>query len=180
MRRYILIVLAVLAVASLACGGSGSPKATATPRPTATNTPTPAPPTATPVPLAPVDQLRADILDALGDSNRDVPRITKLIAGNEIYIEWTISDNLASLLQSSIRLDVRNMLEVIAHSAVPYKTVNLRGSFPLKDVYGNVSEEIVLDAVYTAEAIGRINWEGFQFKNMHEVAETWDMHPAMN
>ena len=49
----------------------------------------------------------------------------------------------AIMIARSARLDIRNMLEVIADSQEPYTSVLFRGTFSLVDQLGNASEDTV-------------------------------------
>jgi hypothetical protein len=149
--------------------------------PTSTPTRTPSPPPATPA----VD-LQALLLAELGESNRDVSRISDFsISADLIEIEWAINDNLTEgFIKTGARIDVADMLKVIRESGVPVSTVRLVGTFSMVDSFGNASEMPVERLTFSAETIEKINWSDRGYVNnvlhqyVHEIADELDLHPA--
>ena len=82
-----------------------------------------------------------------------------------------------AIIRGGARLDIRNMLEVIADSQEPYTSVFLRGTFALTDQFGNESEANVVEATFTKSAIDRINFENFLTDNVYAIAEDPYIHP---
>ncbi len=70
---------------------------------------------------------------SIGTSNRNVQRVSIAeLQGERLFVQWAINDNLtAGMIRGGARLDIRNMLEVIADSQEPYTSVFLRGTFAL-------------------------------------------------
>ena len=92
-------------------------------------------------------------------------------------MQWAINDNLTSgMIAGSARLDIRNMLEVIADSQEPYTSVLFRGTFSLVDQLGNASEDTVVEATFTKSVIDRINFENFLTDNVYAIAEETNIH----
>ena len=116
---------------------------------------------------------------ALGTSNRDVQRVSVAqLQGERLVVQWAINDNLTSgMVSRGARLDIHNMLEVIADGQEPYTSVFLRGTFSLVDRLGNASEANVVEATFTKSTIDRINFENFLTDNVYVVAEDTDIHP---
>lgn len=190
----ILIILAALFVLCLIIGliSSGSPsgKATSTARsmtetiaaiPTETPIPTAAIPTPT---FDPQAGLRKGLTVVLGSSNRNVERLRSLVFDvpnpGDVYIEWSINDNLTEdLIKASIKSDATELLKFIDQVGYPYNNVILYGYFPLVDVYGKSTEENVVKLVFYPATIQKIEWYGFNFENIYTIADESEIAPAV-
>lgn len=168
------------AVATVSPGGttapSSTPAPTNTPAPTYTRAPT-ATPTTTPTHL---ELLRAAIANALGDSNRKEPRIEQISvnADKQILVRFAIEDSLVtSWIVDGAKDDVAAVLKAVAQSGMSYTSVKVEGTFPMRDKFGNVSEDVVIRAVYTRETVARINWGGFRAKDVLDIADMVYAHP---
>jgi len=157
-----------------------TPKPTATPLPTHTPGPTLTPePTATPAPtLPPIRMLKAEIAKALGEGNRDLAKVQEVsIAGDRITVRFAIDDNLiVSWVAYGAKDDVSKILKAIAQSQVEFSSVWVRGSFSMKDKFGNVSESEVVQVHYSKATIGKINWAGFNSENVYDIADGKVIH----
>jgi len=141
--------------------------------------------TAKPKPIPSKTILRNAVVEALGDSNRDVKRLPQFGAteGEYIVLTWRINENLTEgLTKDSARLDGVNILKAIRN--VPehdrYKGVAIKGTYSLVDQYGNASEDTVVRATYERRTLERINFEpgGVNFKQIFEIADSGSVHPA--
>lgn len=202
-KRKLLIGLAVAGALLLCCIIVGlfgpktapSPRATDTPTPAETAispTPTPIPPTptVTSVPPTPAPtlsseaQLQLAIEKALGPSNREtVERVSDFSMDtgpeSEIFVEWAINDNLTEgLIKSGTQMDIADILEAIDKSGLKYGSVHVEGTFSMVDQYGNVSEMVVVSAIYMRATIERINWENFLWDNVYAIADEVWVHPV--
>ena len=119
------------------------------------------------------------IEDALGTSNRSVRRVSEArLQGERLFVRWAINDNLtAGMIRGGARIDIRDMLEVIADGSETYTTVFLQGTFAMVDQLGNASETPVVEATYTKDTVDRINFENFLTDNVYAIAENTDLHP---
>lgn len=155
-----------------------APRPTATTEPTATAEPTDTPvPSDTPVPTLqdPVERLLFNIQDVLGNSNRDVERISEYWYDPEqglVCVMFAINDNLTSNLRRyGARADVLDILEQVALSGLDYSGVDVLGTFSLVDEYGNVSESVVVSLYYSRETVERINFENMLADNVYAIAD---------
>ena len=128
-------------------------------------------PPAEAVEAASATSFQTQISSALGSSNRDVQRVsTAQLQGERLFVQWAINDNLTSgMIAGSARLDIRNMLKVIADSQEPCTSVLFRGTFSLVDQLGNASEDTVVEATFTKSVIDRINFENFLTDNVYAI-----------
>ena len=164
-----------------------------TPIPTSTDTamvPTATfPPTFTPIPTdtatsAATPTFAQRLLLEIGESNRDVPRIGEAKQNLDVVdIQWAINDNLTkNMIQTSAQMDAAKLLYVIHETISDYSLVNLTGTFPMTDLYGNTSELPVVYLTFTKDTVERINWddkywEYTLFKNIYKIADHAKIHP---
>lgn len=154
-------------------------RSTTTEAPT-TTTSTEAPTTT--VPATPEERLNEEALNALGEGNRDVPRVAQVsnVEGT-VEIRWAINDNLTEgFTKDGARRDGVDILTAVRASGIDATTVRLVGTFSLQDQFGNVSEDEVVRATYTTATLERFNFENFDAKQAYEPSvadEVW-VHPA--
>jgi hypothetical protein len=162
-----------------------TPPTTEPPTTESTEPPTTAKPTTTtkPKPIASKTILRAAVVKALGQGNRDKEKLAQFGAteGEYITLTWRINENLTEgLTKDGARRDAYNVLKAI--KAVPehdrYKGVVLKGTYPLVDKFGNSSEETVVRATYERPTLERINFENIDFKTIFDIADGAFVHPA--
>lgn len=188
--------------AAVVAAATSAPVATVAPEPTAvpapTSPPTAVPPTSTPAlptevptpeptatpepPTAPPsfdDQVRNAISPVLTNGNRDLERISTIEAkeGGQIYIQWTINDNLTEgLIKAGAKLDLVKILQAIHDAGLSYNRIITEGSFSLVDTLGNAKEVIVVHSEYPRELIDKINWQNFRMDNVYVVGENVKLH----
>jgi hypothetical protein len=195
----ILIVAGIIGALAGDPESTSSPQATASPTVATTQAPsttveepattaepeTTAKPTTTakPKPIPSKTILRNAVVEALGESNRNVKRLPQFGAteGEYIALTWRINENLTEgLTKSGARLDGVNILKAIR--GVPehdrYKGVVLKGTYPLVDQLGNSSEETVIRATYERRTLERINFDGIDYKKIFDIADSGSTHPA--
>jgi hypothetical protein len=159
-----------------------TPAATQTSTPLPTQTFTPAPPTAT---LEPIQDLQSRIKTSLGTSNRDIERLTEFDwsdSDKSLIIVWSINDNFTQdFIMIGAENDVTEMLKIIAQSGLlpEYQFVTFVGTFPLRDSFGNVTEDRVITASYDKTTVDKINWPNFISSDVFKIADLIGIHPAM-
>lgn len=180
---------------------TATPEATSTPAPTSTPVPTNTPaPTSTPVPtstpaptdtpaptptstatLSPVDQLRVSIQAALGEGNRDIPRLQEfdILEEVDLWVVWSINTSLTiGWIRDGAQADAFNILQAIHSTGFDYRSVALIGTFSMTDVYGNSEEADVISVTYNRETVERINWNNFSLDNVYTIADQiYQIHP---
>ena len=140
---------------------------------------TPRPPTATADPLY---ILKMSTVKVLSD---DPARLTDFIwsgSDKSLYIEFGIGDNFtSSLIVSGIQIDVTDMLKTVSQSGLlpDYALINISGTFPLVDKFGNTSTDMVLNLTYNRATIDKINWDNFLYSNILDIADSIFIHPAL-
>jgi len=153
-------------------------------------TPTAEVPTETPTPsitLEPIEQLKYDVAEVLGESNRDVPRLSnfRLSAdGSDLEVYFSAQDILTKdMTIFGIKKDIVDILQTIHQSNTPiqYEYVVVIATLPLVDVYGNSNEREVVIATYSRETLDKVNWEKFLTDNVYKIAlqENLFIHQAI-
>lgn len=153
-------VVLVLVMLVILWGGGGSSKATPT--------------------VAP--GLREAIEAALGEGNRPVERIARFAesgsATGQVYVKFAINDNLSeNLIAGGAQLDCTAILKAIAQSGARYGSVQIVGTFPMKDAFGNVEETEIVRLTFDAATVQKINWSGFSYRRIYAIADSADVHP---
>ena len=130
----------------------------------------------------PLNDLKASIASAIGSSNRDVPRINEVqLSGSMLVISYTINDNLAKSWIKGMALDdMAKIIKTSQSSAVDWQTIDVQGTFPLTDRFGNTKEGIILHGQWPKGTIDRINWSGFNAENLPTITEDFFFHPAFD
>ena len=136
--------------------------------------------------LEPLDQIRNLLADELGESNREIQRITSVDwvdEWSEIQITFTANDNLFGIdsIYRGIQTDIIEILNIIqsSNTSFPYESVCVIATFPLVDTYGNETESNVVLATFSRENLDKVNWDNFLTDNLFEIAkqeESW-IHP---
>ena len=132
-------------------------------------------------PQTPRDKLAQLLATAMGKSNREnVQKISGLtIEAKEIRVEFAVDDNLTgNMIKSSARRDVVKVLKTIHESGIPYKSIDVYGTFSMADQFGNSTEERVISATYSKATVSRINWANFLPDNIYQIADTAVISPA--
>lgn len=116
---------------------------------------------------------------ALGKGRSGVERLPNVSAGEPTVIEWAIAENLTEgLTKDTARRETTKILQALRDSDADYQTARLVGSFALVDQLGNTREGQVVMAVYDRATVDRINFSGFNFKNVFDIAEVAVIHPS--
>lgn len=85
---------------------------------------------------------------------------------------WTINDSLTKgWIRSGAQSDIADILKAIHSTGLDYQRVDLLGTFPLVDVYGNTEETDVISVSYSRETVDRVNWNSFSADNIYTIAD---------
>lgn len=123
--------------------------------------------------------VKDQIAQALGSSNRNVPKISHIAATDSIIVNFSINDNIIEkLIKFGAKHDVEKILKTVQTSGYHYDEIRLMGTFPLVDKFGKSAEVKVLQLSYKRATVNRINWEGFLTDNIYDIADSIWLHPA--
>lgn len=183
---FALAIVGYLAFYGSAIGrspGASTPAASATVAPSQTKA-SPAPPsaTATPEPAkAPADLLAERIRAKLGKSNR--PGVAQRLSvfdyeRETLTITYAINENLnTDMIAKGAAVDATDILQLTRESGLPMRLLQVKGTYSMVDKLGNAKEGEVINALYSGETLGKINFENFLFQNVWKVSENAEIHP---
>ena len=131
-------------------------------------------PTPTPIPR-PEDILSHELNKYLKDRLRAVYSDDK-----DVIVEFKVEDLLfMSITKFGLKQDIVKILYVVRKSRINYQYVTVIGYFPLKDVYGNIKEGMVVSATYTKDTVDKINFSHFDTDDIYVIAEDYYLHPDL-
>ena len=140
-------------------------------------------PTSTPTPhvtRTPLEQLQALLITELDDQ---LSHVTWDADRSEIIVVFAVTDSFTEdMIKSGIRLDIVDILRTIYTSAIalPYQSIAVEATFPMRDVYGNTEIQTIIKAAYSRKTLDKVNWTGFLSDNIYTIAEQSNLyiHPA--
>lgn len=132
-------------------------------------------------PIGTEARLRHVIADALGTSNRNVQKVSRLdVSSGNITVTIAFDDNLTeNFIRGGIRRDIVDVLKAARDSGYEFSEIHIDGSFPLVDKFGATTEETVVRVQYARATVDRINWSGFLPENVYDIADSCWLHPAI-
>lgn len=150
-----------------------------------TPTPIPTPTLRDRVRIIAEQALRATSESRVSRAGYSVPRIQEIEIVNiplssdiNIFVTWTISEGWTSgMTRFAARKEATDLFKALYTSGLSINQVVVRGTFSMKDKYGNISEETVVRLVLDKATARRINWEYFSSDNIYEVAKVLYLHP---
>ncbi|GIO63594.1 hypothetical protein [Paenibacillus cineris] len=76
------------------------------------------------------------------------------------------------------KMSIFNIMKSI-HDQKEIKTLAFNITYPLVDKYGNSSDQIVMKVEFSRATLDKINYDGFDFNNIGDVADSYWEHPAI-
>ncbi len=127
-------------------------------------------------------RLRHEIIDALGTSNRNVPKIPRFnVTSRKISVSITFNDNITQrFIRGGIQRNIADVLKSTIDSGFDFSEIYIDGSFPFVDKFGSSTEEIVVRVLYSRATVDRINWSRFLPENIYKIADSIWLHPAIH
>ena len=117
----------------------------------------------------------------MATGNRDAERVTKIEMASDgwVTVDWAINDNLTErLIKLSAKMDIADVARALCEAGF-CSGLTMNGSFSMKDVYGNVSEDEVVRVVLRPETLAKINWEHFDYHDVYTIADAVKLHRAL-
>jgi hypothetical protein len=124
---------------------------------------------------APDQKLAAALSGLLGDSNRNIPRISLAKVGNDgtVEVHWAINDNLTpGLIKDSARQDVVNIVTCVKHTIHDPKQLTIVGDFAVPDGHGHTVERLVVDATYSAQTLAKLSPAAIRSDHILQAADS--------
>jgi hypothetical protein len=171
MKRFLFISVILAALILVGCGTATTPE------------PTPTPKVESSMPTAIEGKIEQMVRSELGSSNRDeIKKVQKISvsSSNEGYIVaiiFAIDDNLTEgFIKGSAKSDVFDVMKAV-YSKYSIKSVEMVGTFPLKDKYGNVAEKTVLECNLAYSTASKINWSNMYKDDLFRILDYLWWHP---
>jgi len=129
----------------------------------------------------PDEKLAVALAGLLGDSNRNIPRISRAMVDTDgtVEVHWSINDNLTpSLIRDGARQDVVNIVAVVTQTIGVSKQLIIVGDFAVPDGYGHTLERPVVAATYSARTLAKIGPGGIRSDRILRVADSTEVDAA--
>ncbi|MGV0554868.1 DUF2510 domain-containing protein, partial [Mycobacterium kansasii] len=99
--------------------------------------------------------------------------------GEIVDARFAIRDNYTELLiKDGARLDTIDILRYARATYPDASAVNVEGTFPMTDPYGNTSTQVAIDLTYSRETLNKINFDGVTKNSIWEIRDSGSILPA--
>jgi Protein of unknown function (DUF2510) len=99
--------------------------------------------------------------------------------GDEVTATFAIGDNFTEgLIKDGARFETIDILKYAKLTYPKASQVTMKGSFPMKDSYGNTSTDTVINLTYLRSTLDQINFEGVDKDKIWEIADSGYIAPA--
>lgn len=99
--------------------------------------------------------------------------------GELVDARFAIRDNYTELLiKDGARLDTIDILRYARATYPDAAAVNVQGTFPMTDPYGNTSTQVAIDLTYSRATLNKINFDGVTKNSIWEIRDSGSILPA--
>lgn len=99
--------------------------------------------------------------------------------GEVINARFAIRDNYTeTMIKDGARHDTIDILRYARATYPDAAAVNVQGTFPMTDPYGNTSTQVAIDLTYSRETLNKINFDGVSKKSIWEIRDSGSILPA--
>ena len=92
---------------------------------------------------------------------------------------FKIAENLTNgLTKDGARIDTEDILKYAQAEYLNLAEVHVYGTADMVDTYGNTKTEQVVALIYSRATLNKINWDGVDFHDMWNIADSAVVHPA--
>jgi hypothetical protein len=99
--------------------------------------------------------------------------------GEVINARFEIRDNYTeTMIKDGARHDTIDILRYARATYPDASAVNVRGTFPMTDPYGNTSTQVAIDLTYSRETLDKINFDGVSKNTIWEIRDSGSVLPA--
>lgn len=99
--------------------------------------------------------------------------------GDVVDARFAIRDNYTEqLIRDGARLDTIDILKYARATYPNASAVNVQGTFPMTDPYGNTSTQVAIDLTYTRATLDKINFDGISKASIWEIRDSGNVLPA--
>ncbi len=99
--------------------------------------------------------------------------------GDVVNARFAIRDNYSeALIKDGARLDTINILRYARATYPAASAVNVQGTFPMTDPYGNTATHVAIDLTYSKATLNKINFDGVTKNSIWEIRDSGTVLPA--
>lgn len=99
--------------------------------------------------------------------------------GDVVDARFAIRDNYSEqMIKDGARLDTIDILRYARATYPDASAVNVQGTFPMTDPYGNTSTQVAIDLTYSRATLNKINFDGVTKNSIWEIRDSGTVLPA--
>lgn len=99
--------------------------------------------------------------------------------GDVVDAKFAIRDNYTEqMIKDGARLDTIGILKYARATYPDASAVNVQGTFPMTDPYGNTSTQVAIDLTYSRATLDKINFDGINKASIWEIRDSGTVLPA--
>ncbi|OBB94969.1 DUF2510 domain-containing protein [Mycobacterium sp. 852002-40037_SCH5390672] len=99
--------------------------------------------------------------------------------GDVVNARFAIRDNYTeAMIKDGARLDTIAILKYARATYPAASAVNVQGTFPMTDPYGNTSTQVAIDLTYSRATLDKINFDGVSKSSIWEIRDSGSVLPA--
>ncbi|OBA64304.1 hypothetical protein A5647_02635 [Mycobacterium sp. 1100029.7] len=99
--------------------------------------------------------------------------------GDVVNARFAIRDNYSEgMIKDGARVDTIAILRYARATYPGASAVNVQGTFPMTDPYGNTSTEVAIDLTYSKATLDKINFDGVRKDSIWEIRDSGTILPA--
>lgn len=99
--------------------------------------------------------------------------------GDVVDARFAIRDNYTEqMIRDGARSDTIDILRYARATYPDASAVNVQGTFPMTDPYGNTSTRVAIDLTYSRATLNKINFDGITKKSIWEIRDSGTILPA--
>ena len=82
------------------------------------------------------------------------------------------------MIKDGARLDTIDILKYARATYPDASAVNVQGTFPMTDPYGNTATHVAIDLTYSRETLNKINFDGVTKTSIWDIRDSGSVLPA--
>lgn len=99
--------------------------------------------------------------------------------GEVVNARFAIRDNYTEqMIKDGARTDTIDILRYARATYPDASAVNVQGTFPMTDPYGNTSTQVAIDLTYSRATLNKINFDGVTKSSIWEIRDSGSVLPA--
>jgi hypothetical protein len=99
--------------------------------------------------------------------------------GDVVNARFAIRDNYTeTMIKDGARLSTIDILRYARATYPDASAVNVQGTFPMTDPYGNTSTQVAIDLTYSRATLNKINFDGVTKNSIWEIRDSGSVLPA--